>query len=124
MQKQIESTVTNGIGYREKSGYTLRRLYEALKHGMVLGDTEIDLQIHLGKLETITAESDFAKNLIWKQILALGEAASQLSTYGLRGKIQTPEEVSSLIQGYFMKKKIENAKQHRESDPIYNFYLH
>lgn len=122
MQKQIERTVTNGIGYRESSGYALRRLDEALKHGMVLGDTELDLQMHLGGLDAITAESDFARNFIWEQIFALGEIKNQLSTYGIRGNIQTPEDVSSLIQGYFMRKSREKAEQERGLNPIKKFY--
>ena len=127
MQKQIENTVTNGIGYRESSGYALRRLDEALKHGMVLDDTELDLQMHLGGLDAITAESDFARNFIWEQVFALGKIANQLSTYGVRGNIQTPEDVSSLLQGYFMRKSMEKAEQEGglnpiNKSPIENFY--
>ena len=118
MQKQIEKSVTNGIGYRESSGYALRRLDEALKYGMALSDTELDLQMHLGGLDAITAESDFARNFIWEQVFALGEIAGQLSTYGIRGNIKTPEDVSSLIQGYFMRKSMEKAEQDRGLNPI------
>jgi len=119
IQKQIENTVTNGISYREKSGYALRRIDDAPGHGMV-GDTEVDLQMHLGGLDAITAERGFARDEIWEQVFALGEVASWLQTYELRENVQTPEDVSSLILGYYRRKSMGKAQHGRGLNPISN----
>ena len=125
IQKQIEKTVTNGLGYRDINGYVLRRLGEMRKYDFALADTELDLQMNLGVLETITAESDWRKKLLWKQVLALCEIADQFPIYPIRGMIQTPENVNSLLQNYFLRERVEAQRKKRlkitnKGDESYN----
>lgn len=109
LQKQIEKTVTNGVGYRGFSQKDIDRATNPFFH-----EDDLDLQAHLGMMEYSAADNDFSKQILLHQVMDIGKIKQRLVAYGLENQVnfQTPDEVNSAItQMYQNKERIKSEKE-------------